>query len=57
MCIRCRKAAAPVPLGYCALCSLNVRLELAGGLDRLAAYLSAWAAFADWQDEQGLESP
>jgi hypothetical protein len=55
MCIRCRKAAAPVPLGYCMVCSLNVRLELAGGLDRLAVYLSGWAAFADWQDAQALD--
>jgi hypothetical protein len=55
MCIRCRKAVAPVPLGYCMVCSLNVRLELAGGLDRLAVYLSGWAAFADWQDAQALD--
>jgi hypothetical protein len=48
MCVRCHEAEAPQPLGLCAPCALNARLEIAAGMKRLSAYLAAWAAFDDW---------
>jgi hypothetical protein len=48
MCIRCKHADAPEPLGYCAVCALQARIEIGAGMKRLAAYLAAWAAFEDW---------
>jgi hypothetical protein len=54
MCIRCQEHDAPEPLGLCAACAIQVRLELADGLRRLADYLGAWASFEDWLDSHGL---
>jgi hypothetical protein len=48
MCIRCGKAEAPQPLGYCPDCAAAARVELVDGLKRFGAYLSSWAAFEDW---------
>jgi hypothetical protein len=54
MCIRCGKAEAPQPLGYCSPCAVKARLELVDGLKRLGAYLGSWAAFDDWCRRHGL---
>jgi hypothetical protein len=48
MCIRCRSAEAPDPLGLCPACAMNTRSELTDGFKRLSNYLLAWAAFQDW---------
>jgi hypothetical protein len=56
MCIRCGKAEAPQPLGYCPACAVSARLELVEGLKRLGAYLSSWAAFDDWLRRRGPSS-
>jgi len=53
MCIRCRSAEAPEPLGLCPACVMHTRVEIVDGLKRLASYLAAWAAFDDWVREQG----
>ena len=53
MCIRCRQAEAPEPLGLCATCAMHTRIEIVEGLKRLAGYLAAWAAFEEWLREQG----
>ena len=54
LCIRCGKAEAPQPLGYCPTCAVGARLELVDGLKRLGTYLSSWAAFEDWLRRRGL---
>lgn len=53
MCIRCRQVDAPEPLGLCAACAAQTRLEMSDGLRRLASYLAAWAAFDDWLRAKG----
>jgi len=53
MCVRCRQAEAPEPLGLCAPCAMHTRIEIGDGLKRLASYLAAWAAFDAWLREQG----
>lgn len=57
MCIRCKTMEAPQPLGYCPVCALNVRIELATGFRHLAEYLGAWAAFEEWLRGRSLEQP
>jgi hypothetical protein len=57
MCIRCHRADAPEPLGYCTACALNARLEAVGGFKQLTSYLSAWAAFEDWLLEREPGTP
>jgi hypothetical protein len=52
MCIRCGKSEAPEPLGYCASCAASARLELAEDLKRIGIYLSSWAAFEEWLQDQ-----
>lgn len=53
MCIRCRSAEAPEPLGLCAACVMHTRVEIVDGLKRFSRYLAAWAAFEQWLREQG----
>jgi hypothetical protein len=53
MCIRCHQIDAPEPLGLCAACTVQTRLEFAEGLRRLTRYLAAWAAFDDWLRDRG----
>jgi len=48
MCVRCGETDAPDPLGYCATCAVQVRVELSDGFKRLRSYLAAWAAFDAW---------
>ena len=48
MCTRCESAEPYAGLDLCPACEIATRLEVAAGLRRLAAYLSAWAAFEDW---------
>jgi hypothetical protein len=48
VCVRCLATDAPEPLGLCTACALNTRIEIAAGMQRLSAYLAAWAAFDDW---------
>jgi hypothetical protein len=55
MCIQCQAGEAPEPLGLCAACALQVRLECSAGLRRLGLYLAAWAAFDDWLQRQGAK--
>ena len=55
MCIRCRDIEAPEPLGLCAACTVQTRLEITEGLRRLAGYLAAWAAFDEWLRRAGPE--
>jgi hypothetical protein len=57
LCIRCHKADAPEPLGYCTACALNARLEAVGGFKQLGSYLSAWAAFEAWLLEREPGTP
>jgi hypothetical protein len=57
MCIRCRELRAPQPLGLCAVCAIQTRIELNEGFRRLARYLGAWAAFGAWLDERELRNP
>ena len=47
-CIRCLEADTSDPLGVCATCSVQLRIELATGLRRFADYLAKWAAFDEW---------
>jgi hypothetical protein len=54
MCIRCGKAEAPQPLGYCSDCAATARAELVEGMKQFGAYLSSWAAFEDWLRRRGL---
>ena len=54
MCIRCRQAGAPEPLGFCAPCAMHVRVEVTNGFQRFTSYLSAWAAWNDWLQERAL---
>jgi hypothetical protein len=53
MCIRCQEGQAPEPLGLCAACVLQTRVEISAGLRRLQGYLDAWAAFQTWLAETG----
>ncbi len=55
MCIRCRQVYAPEPLGLCAVCVIQTRIELSDGFRRLTRYLGAWAQFATWLEERGLD--
>jgi hypothetical protein len=52
MCIRCKRANAPEPLGLCASCVLHTRVEVSAGFAQLDQYLCAWAAFQSWLDER-----
>jgi hypothetical protein len=52
MCIRCREAEAQGELGLCEQCAIATCIEYLTGLERLSQYLSAWAAFQDWQDQK-----
>ena len=52
MCVRCKRASAPEPLGLCSSCVMNTRVEVLAGLERLDEYLAAWAAFERWLDER-----
>jgi hypothetical protein len=53
-CIRCGKAEAPQPLGYCAGCAAFARVELVDALKHFGTYLSSWAAFEEWLRRRGL---
>jgi hypothetical protein len=55
MCVRCHEIAAPEPLGLCAACTIQTRLEVAEGTRRLEEYLAAWAAFGEWLEARGLQ--
>ena len=48
MCIRCGKDEVADALDYCTVCVVQTRVEVSGGIRRLAQYLAAWAAFDDW---------
>lgn len=52
LCVRCNAAEAPHPLGLCAACAMNTKVELTAGFQRLGEYLTAWAAFERWLDER-----
>jgi hypothetical protein len=52
MCVRCKKASAPEPLGLCASCVVHTRIEVCAGLALLNDYLEAWAAFDRWLEER-----
>ncbi len=56
MCIRCRELPAPEPLGLCAVCAIQTRIEVSEGFRRLSRYLGAWAEFGTWLETRGLES-
>jgi hypothetical protein len=56
MCIRCRDATAPEPLGFCAPCAMHVRVEVTDGFARFAGYLEAWAAWNAWLRSRGSVS-
>jgi hypothetical protein len=51
MCVRCKSADAPQPLGLCAECAVHTRVEVSDGFRRLSDYLRLWAAFESWLDE------
>jgi hypothetical protein len=53
-CIRCGKAEAPQPLGFCAACAASVRIEVFEDLKQIGTYLSSWAAFDEWLRRRGL---
>ena len=55
MCVRCQEIEAPEPLGLCAACTIQTRLEVAEGTRRLEEYLGAWAAFGEWLAARGLQ--
>jgi hypothetical protein len=52
MCVRCRSAKAPEPLGLCGACVMHTRIEVNAGFALLDEYLAAWAAFDHWLDER-----
>ena len=52
MCVRCKTAKAPDPLGLCGACVMHTRVEVTDGFRLLDTYLAAWAAFARWLDER-----
>jgi hypothetical protein len=56
MCVRCHEVDAPGPLGLCAACTIQTRLEIAEGTRRLEEYLAAWAAFEDWLEAHGARA-
>jgi hypothetical protein len=49
-CIRCGEDAPAG--GYCAVCRVEARVEVTGGIRQLAQYLAAWAAFDEWCERQ-----
>lgn len=57
MCVCCRRAQAPEPLGLCAPCAMHTRVEVVDGLRRLARYLAAWTAFEEWLAERRAPGP
>jgi hypothetical protein len=52
MCTLCGSPHICDPLGLCLNCTIELRREYYTGLERLTAYLAAWAAFQDWEAEQ-----
>jgi hypothetical protein len=48
MCIRCREIHTSEPLGLCALCAIQTRIEVSEGLRQLNRYLESWARFDAW---------
>jgi hypothetical protein len=44
------------PLGLCAVCAIQTRIEVSEGLRQLGRYLGAWADFGIWLETRGLES-
>jgi hypothetical protein len=52
MCTLCGSPHIRDPLGLCLNCTIELRREYYTGLERLTAYLAAWAAFQDWEAEQ-----
>jgi hypothetical protein len=51
MCVRCKSAKAPEPLGLCGSCVMHTRVEVSNGFALFDRYLAAWAAFDRWLDE------
>jgi hypothetical protein len=56
MCTLCGSPHICDPLGLCLDCMIELRREYYAGLERLTAYLAAWAAFQDWEAEQLVAS-
>lgn len=54
MCIRCGEHETSPDRPYCVHCTFAVRAEVEEGLERLEAYLAAWAAFEQWCSSRGL---
>jgi hypothetical protein len=54
MCVRCGSPHICDPLGLCLNCSVELRQEFYAGLERLNAYLAAWAAFQEWEAAQAV---
>jgi hypothetical protein len=55
MCIRCGEIETCEPLGLCAVCAIQTRMEVSDGLQQLRRYLAAWADFTEWLEERELE--
>jgi len=47
-CIRCNELDTLPGRCYCVHCTFAVRAEVEDGLEQLADYLAAWAAFDAW---------
>jgi hypothetical protein len=56
MCVRCGEADAVGDLGLCESCAIPTCIEYLTGLERLEAYLGAWAAFEEWLEERELQA-
>jgi len=49
MCARCGEHPVSSPdESFCAICVISIKVEVARGMQQLAEYLRAWAAFSDW---------
>ena len=56
MCARCGEHPIRSPdEEFCPICVISIKVEVARGMQQLAQYLSAWAAFSDWYAGPGAQ--
>jgi hypothetical protein len=54
MCRRCGDHPTHSPdEEFCPICVISIKVEVARGMQQLAEYLRAWAAFSDWCTGRG----
>jgi hypothetical protein len=56
MCARCGEhPTRSAEEEFCPMCVIAIKVEVTRGLQQLAEYLSAWAAFSDWSSGPGAQ--